>query len=620
MDIFEVTGFKTGLDHAGVSFLDPIDAFEELNNGYIYRQELRSRLGFSQFGNRLDDGKRVMGIFTDYIPTNTLSDLLVLSTEHLYVYNEGTNTFDVKANSGADFSISDNAAYISGNGYPDKDGNRRFVFTGSDMPAEGVYFYDGTSVKRYTNIIDNPDFEFKIDGVAALLNRADMVIAFNERIMFFAPVINSIYYPQRILYSGIRNSAGRGDKFNTVVGSGMLNFPTNEHMFGASVFGNSIIVRFDKSNWILTPTGNAQIPFDYRKIPGVVGTNASFSGVPYGYAVKSFGKAGLITTDGRETLRFDDKLPDFTTIEMDNTLFKLTYGGLDENLEQFMFAYRSNSTDMSDETQDKVLTFNYREGTFSIYDQRFSVFGQTTAGRNLVWDDIYELNDPSWARMDTTEESMNSIGINSDYLNTLAGDNDGFVYFLNQGSGDYAATITNITNALGAVITVSDSAFKKGDKVVVSNVLGMTEINGTELTVTDATATSVTVDIDTRYLNAYDSGGVLSKPIDFFVKLTPFNPYRNQGRKCYIQHIDILLEPNSIEVEAKLYENGNQSPFKTAKIIPSTDFDTDHVYESVSVNNESTFFSMSLSAKLVSTNFVGRSIRIYCEPGSMIGE
>jgi len=92
MDVYEVTGYRTGIDRAGVNFLDPADAFEVLRNAFIYRQVLQSRLGFSQFANRLSDGSRVMGIFENVLPDSS-KDLLVCSKDYLYKYNTTTDQF-----------------------------------------------------------------------------------------------------------------------------------------------------------------------------------------------------------------------------------------------------------------------------------------------------------------------------------------------------------------------------------------------------------------------------------------------------------------------------------------------------------------------------------------------
>lgn len=49
MPIFEITGWKEGISKSGVTFLQPSESFSELEDGFVYRQILQSRLGFKQF-------------------------------------------------------------------------------------------------------------------------------------------------------------------------------------------------------------------------------------------------------------------------------------------------------------------------------------------------------------------------------------------------------------------------------------------------------------------------------------------------------------------------------------------------------------------------------------------
>lgn len=561
MDIWEVAGFKTGVDRAGVNFLDPKDAFETLLNGYIYRQELKSRLGFSQFGNRLSDGSRVMGIFENVLPDST-KDLLVISKQFLYKYNSSTQAFDQIPMAGAapagGFAIAADDDYVSGTTYLTKTGSQRFVFTGKGM--SDVYFYNGTNVQSFT--LNNPDFQQPAASIGNLI-RATTVIWFGERLNFFIPVTTVATYNQGVLYSGIRDASGNGDKFN-VPGAGLLSCDTYELMKGAIILGDVVIMNLQRSNWALEKTRDAFNPYFTRKIPSVLGTDAGFSAVSWNYEVKSAGRTGMITTDARQSLRFDNKIPFVTSDDFDQSLFEYTYGGFDRINGQFLFSYRSNDSDLVDVTQDKVLVYNYEESTWSLNDQRFSVFGQSNVGTDLIWDDIDETKDPSWGRMDTTEQIWNRIGVGAQTQKTLAGDNDGFVYQINEDFDDYFVDVSAITQAANAVVTIGASAFKIGDRVVFNNVLGMLEINNKVGTVVAASLTSITVDINSTNFTAYASGGTASKVIAFEATMSPFNPYRDQGRKVYVSHVEVLLNVNAGDITADVYEDEEPYPFKTA--------------------------------------------------------
>lgn len=614
MDVYEIAGYRTGIDNSGVNFLDPIDAFATLKNGFIYRQVLQSRLGFVQFGNRLSDGSRVMGIFINVLPDST-KDLLVISKDFLYKYNSGTNQFDQIPMAGAappgGFAIPSNDDYVSGTTYLTKNGTQRFVFTGKGM--SDVYFYDGTDVKVFTNAADNPDYQQPSATIGNLV-RATSVIWFGERLNFFVPVTSVGTYNQGVLYSGIRDASGNGDKFN-VVGSGLLSCDTYDLMKSATILGDVVIMNFQRSRWALEKTRDIFNPYFTRKIPSVLGTDAGFSAVSWNYEIKSAGKTGFVSTDGRQDLRFDNKIPYFTADTIDQSSFELTYGGFDRINGQFLFSYRNTLSNLASDTQDEVLAYNYEERTWAINDMRFSVFGQTDVGQDLTMNQIDETQNPSWARMDETEEIWNKIGIGAAIQKTLAGDDLGFVYQIDTDFDDYFVEVTNITQAASAVVTVASSAFQVGDRVIFANVVGMTEINDLIGTVTVAGLTSITVDIDSTNFTAYSSGGSVSKLINFVAELNPFNPYRNMGKRVYMSHVEFLLNTNAGDCFVDIFIDEETTPFKTAQLVSPTTTTKKRVWINVAVNQEAQFINLVLRNESAKTQTVITSIRLHCKEG-----
>lgn len=721
-DIYEITGYRSGVDRSGVNFLQPSDSFQMILNGYIYRQELKSRLGFVQFANRLsrdfetvtlnqttsnsiattipdllndsgiqnptirstepnaliesesvvisvdsgaatwsdattpgilsatggtaadgtidyvtgqivlnftgvvasglvivvsfvyDPSLRVMGIFEDTLPDGT-KDLLVVDKNYFYNYNSGSNSFDWVPFTSADmittFGISANDDYVSGTTYNFADGSQRFVFTGKGM--DDVYFFDGTGIKRYTNTTDNPDYAAPPEGT---LTRATTVIFFGQRLNFFVPLINSLTYQQGILFSGIADASGNGDKYN-IPGAGILSCDTSEFMRGALILGDIIIMNLQRSNWSLEKTRDVFNPYFTRKIPSVLGTDAGFSAVSWNYEVKSVGKTGLITTDGRESLRFDTKIPYFTANQIDQSEFELTYGGFDRINGQFLFAYRDSQSNLASFTQDKVLVYNYEESTYAINDQRFSVFGQTDKGNDLTWNDIYEVNNPSWARMDETEEIWNKIGIEAAVQKTLAGDDLGFIYQLNADYDDYFIPITNITQDSSAVVSTAPSALQVGDRVIFVNVVGMTEINSSIGTVSAASATSVTVNIDSRNFTPYISGGSISKLINFEAEMIPFNPYRSDGCRIYMSHVEFLVDTNAGNMFVDIYIDEEDSPFKTALVVSPMQTTKKRSWVDVAVDQEAEFITIVMRNESAGFQTIVTSIRMYCSRGGL---
>lgn len=622
MDIYEITGFQTGTDRGGVNFLQPADSYQNLENGFIYRQVLQSRRGHGYFAPRLADESRIYGIFEHTLPNGT-KELLVADANFLYKYNTGTGVFDQIPFAGSmvaytGFNITDKTHYISGVSYPTATNGARFVFTGYGIAASGtssVFFYNGTDVRDFTNAGDNPNYQAPALGA---LNKARYVLWFNERINFISPTINSIDYTQGVLYSGIRTTSGNGDKFN-IAGSGLFQADTYQDITGASILGQIIVLNLDRSNYTLEKTRDAFNPYFGRLVPGVLGCDAHYSFVSWNDSVKAVGKTGLISTDGRLTGRFDDKIPYFTANDMDQILFDLTYGGFDRVNNQFLWSYKISESDS--DTQNSVLVFNYEESTWSVNDQRFSVFGQTDLGLNLIWDDIDETTgNESWATWDTTEEIWDKIGLGQSVQKTLAGDDLGFIYELNQDFDDYYADISAITQANPAVLTVSASAFLPGDEIIIKNVEGMVEINNltTPYIVTASTDTSVTINQDSTLFSAYTSGGSVSKVISFKAETIPINPYRSLGFRCYLSHIEFLIDTNGGFLEVDIFTDEEDSPFKKNVLLQPIQTNTKkREWITLTVNEEANFFTIVMRQKSVNTQVRLTSMRLHTGRGGL---
>lgn len=630
MDIYEITGFETGVSQAGVNYLQPADSFQNIFNGFIYRQVLQSRKGIGYFAPRLAGQTRIFGIFEHTLPDST-KELLAFDQNFLYKYNTGTGVFDPIPFAGsmaayAGFNIPSKDLYISGTSYPTATNGARFVFCGEGITPNGagsaVFFYNGTDVRDFTSVADNPNYAAPTMGA---LNSASYVMWFNERLNFVVPTIAGIEYNQGVLYSGIRTTSGNGDKFN-VAGSGLFQADTYQNITGASILGQIIVLNFDRMAYTLEKTRDAFNPYFGRAIPGVLGTNAKFSAVAWNDTIKSLGKTGILGTDGRRNLRVDNKIPNFTADEVDQVDFNLTYGGFDRINNQFLWAYKASESDSL--IQDSVLVGNYEENTWSIYDQRFSVFGQSDIGLNLNWDDIDQAaGNQSWAQWDTTEEIWDRIGLGQAVQKTLAGDDLGFIYDINQDYDDYFSDISAIAAGTTTTLTVSATGILPGDLVTISNVQGMVEINNFDpntneqtkelYVVTAATPTSITINVDSTLFTPYTTGGHISKIISFSAETIPFNPYRSQGRRCFISHVEFLIDTNGGNLRVDVFADQQETPFKENVLLQPTSSNQSAEWITMTVDQEANFLTFVMRQQSPAVQLRLTSMRLHCAPGGM---
>jgi hypothetical protein len=637
MDVFEITGYATGVSDAGVNYLQPADSFQNITNGYIYRQVLQSRQGVGFFAPRLAGETRIFGIFEHTLPDST-KELLAVDENFLYKFNDGTGIFDQIPFGGsmagyAGFAMSAKDFYVSGTSYPTATNTARFVFTGEGITpnaaGSSIFFYNGTDVQDFTSVADSPNYVAPASGA---LTSASYVLWFNERINFIVPVIGGTEFNQGILFSGIRTTSGNGDNFN-VAGSGLFQADTFQSITGATLLGQIMVLNFDRMAFTMEKTTDAFNPYFGRAVPGVLGTNAKFSAIAWDTVVDSIGRTGVLGCDGRKNVRTDDKIPNFTREDIDQLEFNLTYGGFDRVNNQFLWSYKTSESDT--DTQNAVLVKNYEEDSWSVYDQRFSVFGQTDIGLNLNWDDIDETSgNDAWAQWDTTEELWDRIGLGEAVQKTLAGDDLGFIYDINLDFDDYFSNISAVVAGSTTTLTVNATGILAGDLVTISGVEGMLdadgnsginnfneatdEYDGEPYLVLSATPTSIEINLDSSLLTAYTlNTGSVSKIISFSAETIPFNPYRAQGFRCYIGYVEFLIEANGGSLLVDVFADEQDTPFKQNVLMKPTVANQSTEWLSMSINQEANFFVFRMRQETPATQLRLTSMRIHCMQGGL---
>jgi hypothetical protein len=388
----------------------------------------------------------------------------------------------------------------------------------------------------------------------------------------------------------------------------------------------------NRSTWIIEKVNDPFDPYFIRKIPSILGTDAPFSPVSWYDQLISLGRTGVISTDSRESLRIDNKIPYLTLNEIDPSTFDLTYGGFDRINGQFLFSFRSIYANESlPDIQDKILVNNYEEKTWAFYNMRFSCLGQSTLGTAYTWNDIYEVNKDTWVSWNTTEEVWNKVGLGTEEQKTLAGDDYGFVYEMNADYNDYATAITSIVKGTTTTININAAAFEVGDSISILSVEGMTEINDPIRKVNQneenfwpivlsKTLTSITIDIDSSGFSNWTSGGIVSKVIEFEALMNPFNPYRSQGKKVYVSHVEFLLDTrDGGSLYVSVYQDEEETAFIEDVLVRVQPTNTRKAREwiTMTVNQEANFITLFLQQSSSTEQLRITSIRIHCSQGGL---
>lgn len=172
-----------------------------------------------------------------------------------------------------------------------------------------------------------------------------------------------------------------------------------------------------------------------------------------------------------------------------------------------------------------------------------------------------------------------------------------------------AQTITGITKANPAVVTTSGShGYSNGDDVIISDVVGMTEVNGGTYTVANVTATTFELSgIDSSAYTTYSSGGESNKIFDLTTSYLTADLFALQhaqnANQLYIAHNDYypqVLTRTSSTVFTIANADFDEPPFMDENVSTTT-LTPSAITGSVTI---------TASASTFASTDVGRHVRI----------
>lgn len=218
--------------------------------------------------------------------------------------------------------------------------------------------------------------------------------------------------------------------------------------------------------------------------------------------------------------------------DIDQTKVVTAAGGAEYRSLSNPFIKCALDVDFTRQTQDvldRIIDLNRRAGgryrgfrayhplDFSTNDYRGvpTAFDQSML---LVSDGVYQLMrwygssaDPECSRRRIRKPVANTtlVGVGGQVLPDVQWDVDTTTGLVTL-AANKADTITGITQASQAVITVGSHAFLVGESVVITGVAGMTQINGLRALITAITGTTITVAINSTAFSTYTSGGTVN--------------------------------------------------------------------------------------------------------------
>jgi len=389
----------------------------------------------------------------------------------------------------------------------------------------------------------------------------------------------------------INKSAQLNSWSSTQVGKGgFIDAPTDEVIVSAEFIKDTLIVYFERSTWQLVYTNNAILPFIWQKINTELGSESTFSIVPFDRGVYAVGNYGIITTDSVNVVRLDQKIPDEVfQIQNINEGVKRVYGirDYDAQLVYWTFPVRSDE-DNDDATYtltypNQVLFYNYLDGSWAETDDCFTCFGYWQRLNDINWASL-SLPSNTWAN---TSFAWNSQVSSGRYPSVVAGNQRGFVMVysqlqnLGQNSPSLPIAQIVISSPTSATLTVTNHNLVNNQFILISGATGITNFNNRIFKVTLATVSTFVINTGPTvpFSGTYTGTGLITTLPRPDIITKEFNPFYQQGDSVKLNYIDILADRTQDgEFTINVYVNSNTSVITDSQVVLTSTESTTAIY------------------------------------------
>ena len=297
--------------------------------------------------------------------------------------------------------------------------------------------------------------------------------------------------------------------------------PTQEVIVGAGFIRDILVVYFERSTWRLRFVNNSQNPFVWERVNVELGGSSTFSTIPFDKGLMSIGTRGIVISDSNDTSRFDEKIPD------DVFAIRQANFGLDRVYGIRTFRTRLNywtipsGMNPNGTYPDQVLVFNYDTKNWAYFDDCFTCYGYFYNNEvGYTWNDL----DQPWASY-TSESPTNGVS-EEGYETIVAGNQQGFVFILEQTSGinDPSLYISAIS---GQTISSPNNNLPDGSWITLSGITGTTGSDGVSLNGRNFKISNPTLDPNNFTLNEFasiDGGAAVGALYVFQIDYVPIIP------------------------------------------------------------------------------------------------
>ena len=362
-------------------------------------------------------------------------------------------------------------------------------------------------------------------------------------------------------------------------GAGFLDAPTDEAIVSAQFIKDRLIVDFERSTWELAYTQNQVLPFVWQKINTELGSESTFSTVPFDRHVLTMGTVGVHACNGSNVERIDNKIPDevFSIRKANNGVYSVA-GIRDFYTEMVYWSFPQDTLPSPFSTQypNKVLVYNYRLGAWALNDDTITAFGYFNQETDETWNSQLSLTwaDANFAWGEASEQNP--------FRSVIAGNQEGYVFVIDADNSRNAPVLSIFE--LGNIGTqmqlgIIDHNLTVGSVIAIENAFNTLGALGLPsplmvqvVQVNSANGVTVQDPINfTVFTGTYTAGASATYVSNVQILSKQFNPYVDVGRDVYVAKIDFaVLKTSSGQITVDYYTSSGE----LSMVDTGTDTDT----------------------------------------------
>ena len=329
-------------------------------------------------------------------------------------------------------------------------------------------------------------------------------------------------------------------------GGGYVDASSQEGIISVEFIKDRLIVYFERSTWELAYTSNEIEPFVWLKLNTELGSESTYSTVPFDKVVLTIGSNGIHGCNGSNVERVDENIPDYIfQFDNENSGPTRVHGIRDYKTEMVYWTVPLDNKCALSYFPNTVLTYNYKNNSWGENDDCFTAFGYFEQTEDATWQNM---NTP-WDECNFAWNSYVSI---AKERKIIAGNQQGSIVVLNPELTSNARSLS-VTNFIYDPVTklstvrVVDHTLQSGDFVRLYDLTGV---------VWDALDERIhqviSVTKDTFTLNdclitsaAYLGGGSCSRVSRISIKSKQWNFYLKEGKNFLINKMDFYVTKTS---------------------------------------------------------------------------